>query len=469
LLHIKVTFFGNWLLIKLYKAMIYDLLKSVFRIALKLYFRKIKVNFAENLPTDKPILFVSNHQSSFMDAILITCMLKRQLHFMSRGESFNTPLKRYIFRQFNMNPIYRKEHSPKLTSKNSALIEGFQRLLLNKHSILIFPEGISHVEPRLFPIKKGAARVILGAQALANHEILLVPIGLNYENPHRFRRKVLVNFGNAIGLKKYNNIYCENERLAVDQLSKRIKYELEELMLNVENEELNRFVPVLQTIYEKELIEKSPIELPKEKKAFRIRKDIIQGMHFFEKTFPLRARRIKEGLLDYQQLLSNHKINDKWLEPKFQKSSQKKPLTNIFFYLIGLPIFLYGFINHLAILKLPPLIVERVIKRPDFRGSLLLSFGVLCFVGFYVFQIILFGWVSKSLAWTLVYALTLPFSGWFSLYYFRKFWKLKERLEFNRHLKNNGQMLDYLTDKREQLLHQLRLARQAFLAFSEKV
>ncbi len=449
--------------------MTYKILKFIFRIALKIYFRKIKINYLNELPTNQPILFVSNHQSSFMDALLIAAMLDRPLNFMSRGESFNTPLKRWIFKQFNMNPIYRKEHSPDLISKNQSLIQGFQRLLLKKHSVLIFPEGISHNEPRLYPIKTGAARVILGAQVLADHDIFLVPIGLNYENPHCFRSKVLINFGKSVKLEAYNIVFSKNERKAVQLLTDRIGFELEQLTLTIENDELNNLVPVIQSIYEAELIRESPIALPKEKKAFHIRKDLIQGMHFFEKCFPKRSKRIKKSLQEYEQLLLNYRIKGNWLDANFNKASQIQIIRNIFFYLAGLPVFLYGLINHLGIFKLPPLIAESIIKRPDFRGSLTLSFGVMCFVFFYSLQISLVALMTKSFVWTLVYSISLPLTGSFVIYYFRKLRKDKEILDFKWSMKNNSEILQTLIKYREQILQQLRLARQDYLAFTRKV
>jgi hypothetical protein len=368
-----------------------------------------------------------------------------------------------------MNPIFRKEHSPNLTNKNLALIEGFQRLLLNKHSILIFPEGISHTEPRLYPIKTGAARVLLGAQALASHEILLVPIGLNYENPHRFRSKVLVNIGKSIDLEAYNIVYAKNERMAIQLITDRIGFELEQLTLNIENDELNNLVPMIQSIYEAELIRESPIVLSKEKKAFHIRKDLIQGMQFFEKCFPKRSKSIKGSLQEYEQMLLNYKIKDNWLDVHFQKPSQMQLLKKLFFYLVGLPIFFYGLINHLGVFKLPPLIAESIIKRPDFRGSLTLSFGVLCFVIFYSLQISLVALMTKSFLWTLAYAISLPLTGSFVIYFLRKLRKDREIVEFKRCLKSNHQILQTLKRYREQILQQLRLARQDYLTFTRKV
>jgi hypothetical protein len=264
-------------------------------------------------------------------------------------------------------------------------------------------------------------------------------------------------------------MYAKNERNAVRMLTERIGFELKQLTLIIEHEELKSFVPVIQALYEKELIEQSPIELPKEKKAFQIRKDIIQGMHFFDHYFPVRSKRIKKSLDEYHQLLLSFKIKDKWLDSNFQKSYRPLSLSKTLFYLGGLPVFLYGLINHLGILKLTPLIVGRIIKRPDFKGSLLLSYGVLCFFFFYGLQISLFAWLTSSVIWTLVYIISLPLTGSFVMHYVHKLAKDKDALEFNRYLKNNHQILKSLKDYREHLLDQLRLARQDYLTFSKKV
>jgi len=443
--------------------MIYQILKIIFRVALKLYFRKININFYEEFPKGKSILFVANHPSSFMDALLIAAFIKRPLHFMSRGESFNSPWKRWIFSYFNMHPIYRKEHSPGLVSKNTSLINGFQQLLLSKHSILIFPEGISHVEPWLYPLKTGAARVILGAEENDSEEILLVPIGLNYENPHRFRSKVIANFGKAIDLAKYRKEYSQNKRKAVHQLTEKIKSELENLIFNIENEELHKFVPVVQSLYERELVQNSPITLPKEKKRFRIRKDIILGMHFFEKKFPSRSKHIKKGLREYQKMLKFNSVKDNWLDSKYPYFARFKPIYTVLYYVLGFPLFLYGLINHLGPMIMPRFIVKAIIKRPDFRGSLLLAFGALCFLIFYMLQFSLLISLTGSVFWAIIYLISLPITGCFALYYFRDFLRDKDMIMFKIFLQKDQNLLAYLKSYREQLLQQLRAARTEYL------
>ena len=58
-----------------------------------------------------------------------------------------------------------------------------------KGAILIFPEGVSHSEPTLMPLRTGAARMLLGAEALAGGRlgVTLLPVGLIFHEPGSFR------------------------------------------------------------------------------------------------------------------------------------------------------------------------------------------------------------------------------------------------------------------------------------------
>jgi len=62
--------------------------------------------------------------------------------------------------------------------------------LLQGQCITIFPEGISFWGPSLQKFRTGTARIALEAATRSNGitRPVLVPCGLNYTNPQRFRR-----------------------------------------------------------------------------------------------------------------------------------------------------------------------------------------------------------------------------------------------------------------------------------------
>ncbi|EEB08170.1 glycerol-3-phosphate O-acyltransferase [Schizosaccharomyces japonicus yFS275] len=62
--------------------------------------------------------------------------------------------------------------------------------------IAIFPEGGSHDRPELLPLKAGVAIMALGALAEnPDLDLKIVPCGMNYFHPHRFRSRAVLEFG----------------------------------------------------------------------------------------------------------------------------------------------------------------------------------------------------------------------------------------------------------------------------------
>ncbi|ANB13140.1 bifunctional glycerol-3-phosphate/glycerone-phosphate O-acyltransferase SCT1 [Sugiyamaella lignohabitans] len=65
----------------------------------------------------------------------------------------------------------------------------------------IFPEGGSHDRPDLLPIKAGVAIMALGAIAdNRDCNVKIVPCGMNYFHPHKFRSRAVIEFGEPVSV-----------------------------------------------------------------------------------------------------------------------------------------------------------------------------------------------------------------------------------------------------------------------------
>ncbi|KAI3004935.1 hypothetical protein CAN33_0027100 [Aspergillus niger] len=63
----------------------------------------------------------------------------------------------------------------------------------------IFPEGGSHDRPSLLPLKAGVAIIALGTLAQdPNCGLSIIPCGMNYFHPNKFRSRAVVEFGNPV-------------------------------------------------------------------------------------------------------------------------------------------------------------------------------------------------------------------------------------------------------------------------------
>ena len=93
---------------------------------------------------------------------------------------------------------------------------------------MIFPEGTSISERRLRPLKTGAARIALGAEARHGFKLGLqvVPVAINYFDPSRFRSDVLLNVAPPIRVATYAAAYARDPDEAADQLTEAIRVAL---------------------------------------------------------------------------------------------------------------------------------------------------------------------------------------------------------------------------------------------------
>ena len=81
----------------------------------------------------------------------------------------------------------------------SKVYEAVFKRLQEGGCIGIFPEGGSHDRTELLPLKAGVAIMALGALA-ENPEsrVTIVPVGMNYFHPHKFRSRCVIEFGKPI-------------------------------------------------------------------------------------------------------------------------------------------------------------------------------------------------------------------------------------------------------------------------------
>ncbi|KAI9268324.1 hypothetical protein BDA99DRAFT_505514 [Phascolomyces articulosus] len=85
----------------------------------------------------------------------------------------------------------------------SKLYDQVHKRLSESGSIVIFPEGGSHDRSEMLPLKAGFAIMALGA--MAEHpdiSVKIVPVGLNYFHPHKFRSRAVISYGSPVTVEK---------------------------------------------------------------------------------------------------------------------------------------------------------------------------------------------------------------------------------------------------------------------------
>jgi 1-acyl-sn-glycerol-3-phosphate acyltransferase len=212
----------------------------------RLYYPVRLVEGGERIPRDRPVVFLLNHPNGLLDPMLLRIATGRPARFLAKSTLFGNPVGRLAMRAFGSIPVYRAHESGARGVDSSRNDDSFARCraaLAAGEALALFPEGVSHSDPQLRPLKTGAARIALSAErevADGGRTLgaLIVPVGLFYEHKTMFRSRVLLDVGEPLETSAWLLRYRQDERAAVDELTDEIKARLDAVVLQAETREL---------------------------------------------------------------------------------------------------------------------------------------------------------------------------------------------------------------------------------------
>lgn len=217
------------------KKLGYNLVKLWIKASLYLYHGKIEVHGLENIPKDKPVLFLPNHQSALLDVLLIAVDCRRKPYFLTRSDIFKSKFLNAVFEFFQMIPIYRIRDGRESLKNNQEVFERCAALLESKEALLMFPEANHNLRRRVRPLSKGFTRILFAAlEKNPDLDIQMVPVGLNYRNATEFPDRVALHYGKCIALQDL--IFEDDNRRSTQQIKDAVAEALKGLTTHVEPE-----------------------------------------------------------------------------------------------------------------------------------------------------------------------------------------------------------------------------------------
>ena len=179
----------------------YRLIVRFFRFVVRLFFRRVEVIGLEHLPQDGGGILVSWHPNGMVDPGLILTHFPMRVVFGARHGLFHVPLLGMLMKAIGTVPIYRAMDLKDMSAEdraqaNTRALDALaDRVVAGDYSCL-FPEGDSHDQSTVTPLKTGAARFYYRARQLAaaDKPPVIIPVGLHYDQKRAFRSSALVTF-----------------------------------------------------------------------------------------------------------------------------------------------------------------------------------------------------------------------------------------------------------------------------------
>lgn len=193
--------------------MIYSALRWINGIALHWFYRDIPVTGRHNIPADAPLLIAVNHQNALVDSLIVGWVIPRRITMTAKATLTENPLIALLFKVLGVVPLrrvsdeVRKSNGPPVDrSRNTEAFREILNLLERRGAVLIFPEGKSHNELGLEPLRSGLARLALQARDKRSITgVRILPLGLVFENKGVPGTIAGVNIAEAIEMDSWPN------------------------------------------------------------------------------------------------------------------------------------------------------------------------------------------------------------------------------------------------------------------------
>jgi 1-acyl-sn-glycerol-3-phosphate acyltransferase len=200
------------------------------------------------VPQTGPVLLVANHPNSLLDPAMVALAARRPVRFLAKAPLFTDPLVGFLVRGAGSIPVYRKSDDPSQVGRNEEMFRAVHQALAGGAAVGIFPEGLSHSDPSLAPLKTGAARIALGTLAAHGIRVPIVPIGSVFRNKNVFRSEALVTVGRPVAWDDLSPDGTADGH-AVRELTQRIDRALRDVTVNLERWEDAGLVELAEAVY----------------------------------------------------------------------------------------------------------------------------------------------------------------------------------------------------------------------------
>ena len=390
----------------------YRLFRLFARFLVGLFYRRVEVIGRERVPATGPLVVAANHQQGLMDGLLLAATLPRRLRPIAKAPLFRYPIIGQLARLAGAIPVHRRQDEGKGRVDNQAMFGAAHRALAEGEALLIFPEGVSQPEPALMPLRTGAARLVLGSGGGSGGRgarATLLPVGLMFHEPGTFRvGSAVVLMVEPVPTEDFDAL---PEEEAVRRLTARLEAALRRLIVEARDRHTLDLVLAAEAIWREEAPEIAADPLTRT----TWRQRAARANAYLAAFEPARLSALRERLERYVGELEGTGLTDRDLSQGYQlRAVLRYALRQGLALVLGLPLALWGLVNHILPYGLTAVTVRALNPEADVESTYKVAVGLVVYPLCWLLE----GWVIWRLgggALLAVFVLSLLPTGFFAL------------------------------------------------------
>lgn len=400
-----------------------------------------------------------------MDPVIVASNLKRSVYFIAAGEYFGKGFRAWFYQRFfHMIPVYRPSTRPEDVYKNADMFKACHEHLRAHRTLLIFPEGVSKTEKILKPLKTGVSRIAKGAILSSETplKVWILPVGLNYSNPHSFRSDLFVKIGEPLLANDFIDFNNSEDTEDIRILTDKVEESLKRCLVPVEETAEEELLEKLMKIYAPVIRKERHFKRGEQNREFTLQNNIVKAMHFFKDRTPELYNEVADKIDRYLLKLKRHNLSS-------LRTKRSDTLRGIFIgtqFIVGFPIYVLAFIIHILPYLLIDLLNNKLKINETFKGSIILLTGLFAYLLWYTAATITL-YVSTPLDWySLLFPLLAYPIGIYGLIYLAAYKNQQARKRVRMIAEDNEVLFQELEGEQEEIITDLNTLRREYEKFN---
>ena len=367
----------------------------------RIYYPRRTIEGVAHVPATGPTLYVANHPNGLLDPLVLRVSIHRSVRFLAKSTLWGNPFGRLAMDAFECLPVYRQQDVGTDARGQSVLRneETFARCraeLAAGAELALYPEGTSHSDPALKPLKSGAARIALSAAAEVTAALqagtprgagmpLLIPVGTHYEDKAVFRSGVHLVIGAPIALAEHVPLFVADQKQGLEGLTAGIRERLNGLVLQAETRDLLAGIARVASWTAADANDDSP-----ERRHARTR-ELLAAYGKLKAKDPQRLEEVAQAARRYARVLAGLGVRDPWAVEAPRISSWGVAWSLARGVLI-LPAALWGITTSWLPYRLSGILSARLTRDEDVLSTIKMIVGTTLLVAAWFAEAFFIGW-----------------------------------------------------------------------------